>query len=97
MSNIDRSIEYTLYKEPISLETLHIVQYLHANGIKLLPKYIIERNHGTNILPTIVYGSNVYSGLSNVIKFYENISNIDNLLIKSSEWKLNNSDYRINQ
>jgi len=88
--------DYVLYKEPVSLDTLHIVQYLHSNGILLLPKYIIERNHGYKVLPTIVCGNKIYAGILEVVKFYENNSGIHNLLSKSREWKLNNSNYRIN-
>ena len=35
---------YTLYKNPIQLETLYIVQYLHSKNMVFLPSYIIERN-----------------------------------------------------
>lgn len=90
------SINYILYKEPVSLDTLYIVQYLHAHGIKLVPKFIIERNHGVKVLPTIVCGNNIYSGLQEVIGFYEQISGITDILTKSREWKELNPDYRIN-
>jgi hypothetical protein len=91
-------MEYILYKEPVSLDTLHIVQYLHANGITLLPKYIIERNHGHGVptLPTIACNNKVYAGLSEVVKFYENASGISDLLNKARTWKEKNPNYRIN-
>ncbi len=88
--------EYILYKLPIQLETLYIVQYLHANGIILLPKYIIERNHGIVVLPTIIHNNNTYSGLLEVVKFYENASGINDLLTKAKDWKDINPNYRIN-
>ncbi len=87
---------YILYKQPIQLETLHIVQFLHVNGIILLPKYIIERNLGVAVLPTIIYDNNTYSGLLEVVKFYENTSGISDLLAKARDWKDKNPNYRIN-
>jgi hypothetical protein len=88
--------EYILYKEPVSLDTLNIVQYLHAHGIHLVPKFIIERNHGVAELPTIVCQNVIYSGLSKVVEFYEDKSGIKDLLGKSREWKTCNPNYRIN-
>ena len=92
------SVSYVLYKEPVSLDTLEIVQYIHTNGITILPKYIIERNHGTGIptLPTIVCDNKVYAGLQEVVKFYEMKSGISNLLTKAKSWKEKNPNYRIN-
>jgi hypothetical protein len=89
------NVTYTLYKEPMSLDTLYIVQYLHAHGTTLIPKYIIERNHGVSVLPSVAHGDKLYLGLLEVVKFYENASGISNLLIKAREWKENNPDYRI--
>jgi hypothetical protein len=92
-------IEYGLYKEPISSDTLYIVQYLYSNGIVLIPTYIIERNHkhhGITELPAIVCDDTIYSGIMEVTKFYEQISGITNLLNKAREWKIKNPNYRIN-
>lgn len=52
-------ITYTLYKNPIQLDTLYIVQYLHYNKINFLPSIIIERNYPQFItdLPTIKYNN----------------------------------------
>ena len=36
---------YVLYKKPIQLETLNIVQYLHYKNISFLPNVIIEKNY----------------------------------------------------
>jgi hypothetical protein len=96
MNNNTSAIEYTLYKEPVSLDTLHIVQYLHSNGIILTPKCIIERNHGVNSLPTIVANSHIYSGLNEVLTFYETVSGISDILNKANKWKIDNPNYRIN-
>ena len=38
-------VEYVLYKAPIQLETLCVVQYLYALGIDLRPTSVVERNH----------------------------------------------------
>ena len=95
-TNSQTNIEYALYKEPVSLDTLYVVQYLHANGIKLVPKFIIERNHGVAVLPTIISNNKTYSGLQEVVGFYEAISGITDLLNKSREWKKLNPNYRIN-
>ncbi len=89
-------MDYTLYKEPISLDTLNIVQYLHAHGIKIIPKYIIERNHGVLLLPSIRCNDELYSGLNQVINFYETVSGIDDLLDKSIKWKEQFPNYKIN-
>lgn len=94
------NIVYDLYKEPIQLEILAIVKYLYANKIVLVPKRIIERNHtllNTSIttLPTIVCGDDIYSGIHEVIRFYEEKSGIQDLLNKALEFKLSNPDYRI--
>lgn len=88
---------YTLYKNPIQLDTLYIVQYLYYNKIMFLPSNIIERNypHFITNLPTIIYNNNVYSGLTEVISLYENISGIDNILEKAIEFKKQNPKYTI--
>ena len=88
---------YILYKNPIQLDTLYIVQYLHYNNINILPSYIIEKNYPNYItnLPTIIYNNNIYSGLSEVISFYEQISGIDNILEKAIEFKKQNPKYTI--
>lgn len=88
---------YILYKHPIQLETLFMVQYLHSRGIRFLPSMIIERNYPANIteLPTIVYEQVQYSGLEKVVSLYETISGIDNLLEKSKEFKKQHPTYTI--
>ncbi len=89
-------VEYTLYKEPISLDTLAIVQYLHANGIDMQPTYIVERNHNPGYdLPYIITNEKLYNGLNEVVKFYEQNSGITDLLKKSTHWKSFFPNYRI--
>lgn len=88
---------YTLYKNPIQLDTLYIVQYLHYNKIVFLPNKIIERNFPQFVtnLPTVVYDNCIYDGLSNVISLYEKMSGIDHILEKAMEFKKQNPTYTI--
>jgi hypothetical protein len=88
---------YTLYKNPIQLDTLYIVQYLHYNKINLLPSSIIERNYPQFVtsLPTIVYNNYCYNGLDEVILLYEKLSGIDNILEKAREFKKQNPKYTV--
>ncbi len=90
-------MSYTLYKQPISLDTLAMVQYLYSQNIVLLPKKIIERNYPTSIteLPSIDDGT-LHIGLQSVINWYENQSNQSNLYSKALLWKSQNKDFRIN-
>ena len=88
---------YTLYKNPIQLETLYIVQYLHYKNIMFLPSIIIERNYPQFVteLPTINYKNKIYNGLVEIISLYENISGIDNILEKAIEFKTQHPKYTI--
>lgn len=88
---------YTLYKNPIQLETLYIVQYLHSRNITFLPSIIIERNYPAFVteLPTIYYNHRFYKGLEEVISLYEHISGIDNVLEKAVEFKKQYPKYTI--
>jgi len=86
---------YILYKNPIQLSTLHIVQYCHYNNIHIKPKYCIERNHPKEVkeLPTIfdINENKYYSGLDEVIEYYQSKTG------KSNEFKKQNPDYHINK
>jgi len=88
---------YVLYKNPIQLETLHIVQYLYQENVHFLPSIIIERSYPIFVtnLPTILYNDNLYIGLDECIKLFETYSGIDNLLQKSNEFKILNPKYTI--
>jgi hypothetical protein len=88
---------YILYKNPIQLETLYIVQYLNYNNIDFLPNIIIEKNYPNFVknLPTIYYKNKFYNGLEEVISLYENISGIDNILQKAIEFKNKHPKYTI--
>lgn len=90
---------YTLYKNPVQPETLAIVQYLHSRGISLQPNLIVERNYPSFVtqLPSIYYMNNLYSGLWQVIQFYESMTGISNLLTKANNFKANCPSYRIHK
>lgn len=88
-----------MYKNPIKVETLCIVQYLHYKNIRFLPSIIIERNHTPFVteLPTINYKNKMYKGLAEVVSLYEEISGIQNILEKAMEFKNLNPKYTINK
>jgi hypothetical protein len=90
--------KYILYKEPISLDILYLIQYLYSQGIDFRPNVIIERNFPEDItqLPTVRYENNLYSGLDQIVKFYEECSDIPNLLQKAKQFKEENPNYTIN-
>jgi hypothetical protein len=75
---------YFVYKKPIQLETLHIVQYLHFHGVCL--QQYLNANIRTE-LPTIRCNGQQFSGLTEVVGFFERMSNVQDLLAKATEWK----------
>lgn len=90
---------YILYKNPIQLDTLYIVQYLHSIGINIIPKYCIERNHPkwATELPSIeTKNGQKYIGINACIHFYTQISNIENIMEETQKFKKKNPEYRIN-
>ena len=95
---------YILYKKPIQLliirafkELIRKARYKH--NIHLTPTFCIERNYPQNVtdLPSIYCNDNKrwYYGLDECVNFYENKSNIHNLLYKSEKFKEQNPEYRI--
>lgn len=91
---------HDLYKLPIQLETLIIVQYLYSLGIDMKPDKIIERNHNSNacVLPTIHdHSTNKWHiGLAECIHYYESNSGINELYTRAIEFKKQLPTYRIN-
>ena len=85
---------YVLYKNPIQLETLYIVQYLYHEHIPFLRNTIIEINYPSFVtyLPTIFYNNMLYIGLNECIKLFETYSGI---LEKANEFKKQNPRYTI--
>ena len=90
-------MQYILYKQPIQLETLNIVQYLHNQLMNLLPSVIFERNYPPHItdLPAIQTPKELYLGIDRVVYFYGKQSGITNLLQKATYWKTQNPKYTI--
>ena len=88
---------YILFKNPIQLDTLAIVQYLYYHKIVFLPTTIVEKNLPDFVseLPTIVYNKTVYCGLKDCVELYEKISGIKNLLHKALKFKEENPKYTI--
>jgi hypothetical protein len=91
---------YILYKNPIQLDTLEIVQYLYSRGHKnVAPACCIERNHPTwvTMLPAIetMGGCHRYVGLDMCVKYWENLHGVTNLLDNAHKFKLTNPEYRI--
>jgi hypothetical protein len=92
-------MNYTLYKNPISFDTLYIVQYLYKNNIDMRPKIIIERNWPQEVteLPSIKFGNELYIGFEQVVDFYQKYSGIQDLVARSKEFReVSHKDYRIN-
>ncbi len=93
-------MKYILYKHPVQLDTLTIVQYLHYCGINdIIPIYCIERNHPKWVinLPSIeTNDGKKYIGIDQCIQFYEEYSKISDLTEKSNSFKKTYPDYRIN-
>jgi hypothetical protein len=92
-------MSYILYKNALQLDTLKIVRYLHFNGKSNLPKYVIERSHPEWVteLPSLIeYDGTKHIGKSEVIKYYENKSGIDDILNKANLFSVSNPNYTIN-
>ena len=90
---------YILYKNPVQLDTLAIVQYLSFLGQPCLPSQIIERNHPAWVtdLPSILADDGkVYIGLRECEQYYCKTSGESNLLDRAVAFKTNNPNYRVN-
>lgn len=89
---------YTLYKQPIQLETLHVVRYLYHSGIYILPTVIVEHGHPPNItLPSIYHHdtNELYEGLEECIRFYEKISGVSDVMNLANAFHESNPEYTI--
>jgi hypothetical protein len=89
--------KYVLYKMPISLDTLYIVQYLYFHGISMQPDTIIERKYPSYVteLPTIECDGVLYKGLDECVRFYETESQVQDLISLSHAFKIKNPRYTI--
>ncbi len=92
-------MQYILYKNPIQLDTLAVVQYLvMEHGLRVEPLCCVERNHPpwVTALPAIEEGGGQqHVGLYACVQYYERISGISDLLIKATAWKTLHSTVRI--
>lgn len=90
---------HILFKQPNQLDTLAIVQYAYYTGIDIQPKACIERNYPYYVreIPSILdMKTNVlHEGIDNVVKYYEKISGISDILTKASNFKKENPKYTI--
>jgi hypothetical protein len=92
---------HIIYKNPVQLDTLAIMQYMHSQGIDMKPLQIIERQYPYWVtqLPSIydVDNSQQLVGFENCVQYYERVSGISDLLNKATEFKACNPTYRINE
>ena len=93
-------IQYTLFKNPVQLDTLAIVQYLHSCGVQAEPAQCIERCHPAWVtqLPSIedhTTGER-FVGLIECERFYERLSGKGpGLLTRALAFKADHPEYRI--
>jgi hypothetical protein len=90
--------QYVLYKNPIQIDTLAVVQYLYYNGKDVLPSACIERNHPDWVteLPAIeTYDGIRYVGIWECMRFYEHVTAVRGVLEKALVFKESNPEYRI--
>ena len=93
-------IQYTLFKNPVQLDTLAIVQYLHSCGVKAEPSRCIERCHPAWVtqLPSIEDDTTGerFVGLLECVHFYERLSDRSpNLLTHALAFRAEHPEYRI--
>jgi hypothetical protein len=87
---------YVLYKRPVQLETLSIVQFLNSVGVDMRPSSVVERNHAVGALPSIWHAGTLHEGLDACVAFYETRSGQVDLLRRARAFKEANPAYRIN-
>lgn len=90
-------MKYILYKKPIELDTLYIVQYAYSEGKDIRPKCCVERNWCVDPLPSIfdLENDKWYYGLEKVIHFYEKKTGIKDIHKLALNFKEENPNYRI--
>ena len=94
-------MEYDLFKLPIQLDTLGIVQYLYSRGVDARPNTIVERNHApeATALPTIRdrRDGTWYVGLAECVRFYETRSGIADIIEQAESFKMTSPSFRITE
>lgn len=98
---LDFQTMYVLYKNPIQLDTLAIVQYLHAQGVgNVLPTHCVERSHPAWVveLPAILDmdTNKRFVGFVECVKYFENMSATTDLVNKAHVFKTVHPTYRVN-
>lgn len=93
---------YDLYKHPVQLDMLAIVQYLHYIGhTDSRARLIVERNHPrdvVNSLPTIreVQTGTVHNGLDACVHFFErSVGGLMDLAASARDFKISHPHFRI--
>lgn len=91
---------YILLKNPMQLDTLAIVQFLHSRGDTMCqPVACVERNHPdwATELPAIEICEigERFVGIKACVEFYEMHSGIPDLLAQALAFKRENARYRI--
>lgn len=91
--------QYVLYKNPIQLDTLAIVRYLHALGHNAQPTSIVERNHPVATLPAIqdLVSGQMHVGWEECVRFYERRFGVDGLAQKSADFCVTMPEYRVSE
>ena len=73
---------YTLFKNPIQLDTHRVVKYLQLQGHELSPTYILERNHPdwVSALPSIETDTKEkFIGWDACVEFWERETGVQGL------------------
>lgn len=67
-----------------------VILYLFDKGINICPKKIMTKKlpNYLGVVPTIVFENETIIGLENIIIYYEKLLNIDNLLLKAMDKKI---------
>lgn len=93
------TMRYTLYKNPVQMDTLAIVKYLYYIGKPILPTVIVEHGWPEGLeLPCIFdhQACKLYQGIEECLKFYEHETGEDaGLLDRALQFVNANPTYRI--
>lgn len=90
-------ILYKVHEDQDCDKLLNITRYLHVLGVDIRPQMVIEKCFPSNIttLPTIYLNGKLFEGLPNILAFYQNKLQINNLLDKAIQFDKLNPYYRI--
>jgi hypothetical protein len=93
------SPQYILHKNPVQMDTLAVVQYLHCAGRPCTPFGCVERGHPewATELPCIETVDERCVGLDACVRFWERVSGVAGLMEKALAFKEACPEYRIAQ